>query len=295
LFEAGKALMQEKRYVEACAKYQASHDLDREAVGTILNLALCHEAINKRASAWVEFREVAARSSAAKREDRVAIAREHEAKLLPLLAYVTIVVEPKARVQGMRVELDGQPVDEAAWGTTDLPIDPGKHIVTSTAPGRPTSVQEVLVSEAPRARQSVVVTAPAEPPVDRGAPEPATAPTGHRTLGLVLGAAGLAATATGVVFGIVATNRYAHAETLCANDLCPDQATRSDAEGSIRTAKEEALVSDVAIGVGLAALLVGGYLVLTSTSAPSPPRSTAVRVLPAASARAAALQLSAAW
>src|SRR6476646_2818243 len=80
LFLEGKALMQQQQYELACEKLQASHDLDTTATGTLLNLALCHEQINRTASAWAEFRQVEAESTG-RREDRVTLAREHETKL----------------------------------------------------------------------------------------------------------------------------------------------------------------------------------------------------------------------
>ena len=295
LFEEGKTLMQEKRYVEACAKLQASHDLDKEAMGTLLNLALCHEVINKRASAWAEFRQVAAKS-ALKREDRVALAHEHEAKLLPMLSYVTIVVAPEARIPGLAIELDAQPIDEAAWGTA-LPVDPGKHVVQSSAPGRLAGTQELVIAEDMAERQSLTVAALAPLPIDDRAPEPSARATGQGTLGLVLGAVGIAASTTGVVFAILAANKYSHATGLCPKDVCPDQRTRNDANDGIRVAKTDALVADVTIGVGAVALLTGAYFVLTSRRAEPPPAPspTALHLVPSASMHAGALQVSAAW
>ena len=251
LFEAGKTLMQQKRYVEACAKLEASHDLDKEAIGTLLNLALCHEVINKPASAWAEFRQVAAKS-AVKREDRVALAREHEAKLFPLLSYVTIVVAPAARAPGLAIELDGQPIDEAAWGAA-LPVDPGTHVVHSSAPGRLASTQQLVIAEDKAERQSLTVKALGTPQPAERAPEPSRRATGNLALGVVLGAVGIAAGTTGAVFGGIAASKNSHAKALCANDVCPDEATRSDAAGGIRAAKTDALVADVTIGVGAAA------------------------------------------
>src|SRR5690242_6954553 len=89
LFMAGKEYMREKEYEKACAKFKASHDIDKTATGTLLNLALCHEQINKPASAWAEFRQVTAESMGP-REDRFRLAREHEAKLFPILSWVTV-------------------------------------------------------------------------------------------------------------------------------------------------------------------------------------------------------------
>src|ERR1700744_6120074 len=91
LFVEAKGLMQQGKTEEACAKFRASYKLDGTATGTLLNLALCHEQLGKNASAWSEFREVAG-ESAGRRQDRVDIAKEHAAKLEPLLAHVKFSV-----------------------------------------------------------------------------------------------------------------------------------------------------------------------------------------------------------
>ena len=291
LFEQGKVLMRDKHYEEACAKFKASHDLDKNATGTLLNLALCHEAINKRATAWAEFRQVAA-ESAGKREDRVAVAREHEAKLLPTLSYVTIVVEPQARVPQLKIELDANPIDDAAWGT-ELAIDPGKHVVRTLAPGRPAGDQELVIDGERVERRSLVIVLPEPTPASRAAaPVPQNS---RRTLGIVLGSAGIATIGVGLIFGLVATNKNRHLRTLCDHDVCPDEPTRSEARDELRAAKTDALVSDITIGVGAAAVLAGAYFFITSRAQAPSSSPSAVRVMPLASAHDAKLQMSVTW
>src|SRR5258706_7643021 len=64
LYQKGRQLMTEGKFAEACPKFGESYRLDA-ATGTLLNLASCHEAEHKLATAWLEFTEAVA---AAKRD-----------------------------------------------------------------------------------------------------------------------------------------------------------------------------------------------------------------------------------
>src|SRR5262249_41226110 len=132
LFAEGRRLMAAGDYEAACPKLAASQKLD-PGVGTMLNLADCHEKSGKTASAWVEFREVISSARAAGSKEREQLARTRAAALEKKLARLTITVDGAgAKVQVTR---DGVAIDHAAFGTA-VPVDPGKHVVEATAPGK---------------------------------------------------------------------------------------------------------------------------------------------------------------
>jgi hypothetical protein len=271
LFREGKALMKEQQYERACEKLTASYGLDRTATGTLLNLALCHEQTNKTATAWAEFRQVAAESTG-RRDDRVTFAREHEAKLLPMLSRLTVVVPEAARVPGLRVRLDERTViDEMSWGK-ELPVDPGKHEIEASANGRVSANKEVVVGDT---ADHVSVTL--DPLAAR--PEGATAPRtddGARTrrwVGFALGGVGLSAIGIGLAFGATAGSRNDEAKALCPNNLCPSPTVKDDASAKLSAANTSANVANVLAAVGTLAIIGGLVLVLTA-------RSNAVRVSP---------------
>ena len=102
LFRRGKAFTAQGKHAEACPMYDESHRLDPQ-MGTLLNVALCHEQVGRTASAWGEFRAVEqqARAASPPREDRVKLAREHADKLEPRLSRIKVVVPAGARPSGL--------------------------------------------------------------------------------------------------------------------------------------------------------------------------------------------------
>jgi hypothetical protein len=287
LFADGNALMADRRYEEACAKFKAARDLDGKATGSLLNLAICHEITKKPASAWAEFRQVAAESEK-ERPDRVKVAREHERKLLPILSYLTVTVPPDARAPGLVVELDARPLVLEAWGS-EVPIDPGGHVLRASAPGKVPATQDfVILAEADR--RHVVVAPLADVPRED---EPRS--TSQRTLGFVAGGAGLASIGVGLVFGLAASNRYSSATSVCPkNDVCDTKDQKIDADHNLSVAKTDAIVSDITVGVG-AALLVGGVVLVLTSSGSSAPKASALRVVPTASPSGGGMIVGSTW
>jgi hypothetical protein len=149
LFQDAQQLMAQRRYKEACPKFAESQRLDA-GTGTLLNLAACHEAEGKTATAWGEFNAARALSQQGGRMDRVSFANEHIKSLAPRLCRLTIEVPETSKVDGLVIELDGVILESAAWGAP-APIDPGKHQIRVSAPGKEAWQREVyLIGDAAR-------------------------------------------------------------------------------------------------------------------------------------------------
>ncbi|MCA9632308.1 MAG: hypothetical protein KC766_31865, partial [Myxococcales bacterium] len=123
LFQQAKKLKDAENYEEACPKFAASNKLD-PALGTLLNLADCHEQQGLTASAWAEFLEAATLARRAGQVDRAQVAQERATALESRLVRVSIVVKGKSRIDGLEIKQDGSPVYAATWNTP-VPIDPG--------------------------------------------------------------------------------------------------------------------------------------------------------------------------
>lgn len=271
LFLEGRRLMAEKRYGEACPKLAESHRLDPGG-GTILNLAFCHEAEGKTATAYRAYGEALAWARTDARPDRAEIAHARLDALEGKLARLVVVLGPGARAAGMVVERDGTSITEGAFGEPD-PVDPGEHVVTATADGK--EPFQTTVRVAPGARVTVVV-----PPL-----APSRGPSGTRIAAHVTAGLSLAALGTGAFFGIRALMKEDEARARCQGALCPDAASLGVAEDGRTAAK----IADVMLGVGAVSLVTSATLYWVSrTKSPEAP-SASIAIAPSAGSGATLL------
>jgi hypothetical protein len=291
LFVEAKSLMQQGKIEEACAKFRASHKLDPTATGTLLNLALCHEQLGKNASAWSEFRAVSG-ESAGRRQDRVDLAKEHAAKLEPLLAHATFFVPAEAKVHGLTLKLDDdEPIESAAWGTR-VPVDPGKHVLEISAPGKITAKRTFVVASGPNDQDVVVTPLTDAPHTVSITTEDADALRTRRMIGFAVGGVGIGAVAVATIFGITAIGKNNDAVDRCPSDHCKSQKDVSSSTSDLSSSKSSATVSTILFFAGGAA--VAGGLALVILSRPKNLES-AMRVDMRLNVHAGGLSLSGAW
>lgn len=262
LFARGKQLIDQGHTSEACAAFAESQQLD-PAGGTLLRLALCHEAEGKLASAWLEFTEVVRVSKEAAGEptkltERVRIAHEHLAAIEPRLPKLVVSVPEGARAEDLRVTANGLPRNSGIWGVA-VPIDPGQVEVVAAAPGRQTFRTTVRAEEG---RQVIVEVPPLDADVAAGPPvasaphdevAPKTSPL--RPVGIGVAAAGVAALGVGAYFGLTAISKWSD-----SNKQCPGTTCNAEGVSLSHDAKQAATISDVTLGVGVAVLAAGVIL-----------------------------------
>jgi tetratricopeptide (TPR) repeat protein len=287
LFEEGAALVEKGEFAPACEKLAASQELD-PALGTLLRLADCYDRLGKTASAWASFKQAAAMARTSAQADREAMAAERAADLEARLSRLTVVVTNQSAGDSLRVRLDGVEVPRASWGSA-LPVDPGSRRLEVDAPGYEPWSQQLAIAAGP-ATQKVEV-----PPLV-SAPEAAAPPAGEtpsalaaseqerpggtqRTFAYVLGGVGLAALATGGVFGYLAYDKNEQSLDRCLKEdpnACSQEGARLRED-----AQSRAQIANIAAGAGAGLLATGLVLLLTAPSG----RSESGRVLPALDAR----------
>jgi hypothetical protein len=279
LFREGRSLMDAGNFAAACPKLAESYAQDA-ATGTLLALAMCQEQAGQTASAWASYAEVISRAKQDGRADREQAARDHLSALDPRLSRLTITVDAgTAALPGLLVTRDGKPVGQGVWGT-GVPLDPGEHVVEATAPGKQLWKTTVKIGAQPEA-QTVQVPAledeAATPPAGVAPPEatpqaaePAAADSGAstggaplRTVGLVVGGAGIVGLGVGTFFGLHAKslNDQSKQDGHCTPSNECDAiggANRDDAKSAANVATVALIAGGVLTATGVTLFLVGG-------------------------------------
>lgn len=175
LFESGRALAAKGEHERACPLFEEALLLVN-GTGTMYNLADCWERIGRSGSAYEMFMAAATAAERDRQGARARVARERAQALEPQLTRLRFDVggnEPGLRLRYDERELEGGSLH------APLPVDPGRHRITATAPGRqpwsydvdvPPGAGLVIVT-VPRL-EPVGVAAPSEPPKALPAPLP---------------------------------------------------------------------------------------------------------------------------
>jgi hypothetical protein len=276
LFREGRDAVKRGDYVTAYAKLDESYRLD-PAVGTLLNLADCSEHIGKVATAWQLFRQAAERLGPD--DNRLPAAKVRIASLAPRVPRLTIVLAPSAP-PGTTVTRDAIALGAGSMGT-ELPIDPGKHVLVVTAPGRLPNRFEVQVGEGKSESVTVEPGAPApDLPPDRG-PKGAPGTVGPpgpaagggvgtlRAAGFVVGGVGVVGLGVAIATGLILPGKKSIVDEHCGADkLCDAEGYEAAQSGQTLSTVNTTMwvIGGIATGVGVALVIAGGESAKPSTA-----------------------------
>ncbi len=265
LFREGQKLMEERRYGEACPKFEAAYKKDG-ALGTLINLAFCHKEQGANWYSWLEFREAEVKATELNRNDRRDFAHARLAELEKGLPKV--VIDNPQKVPLTEVLVEDRKVWEAERGAL-FAAEGGQRKFTFRAKRKKQATAIIMVSRGDRAQHVPVpdmqdataddVPPPAIVPVDPPkrdvvSPPPPPASSAQRTIGWVAIGAGASAAVLGTVMGAIAIFG------VCGHRECQGGA-RDDAS-------KIALTSTVSYTVA-GVVLVGGLVLLLTAPPPT--------------------------
>jgi hypothetical protein len=291
LFREGQARLRAGDTHEACELLSQSQRID-PALGTLLNLAVCHERADRIGSAYHEYVLAAKQAHDQNEPERERFARERASELERRIPRMRIDVADAP--QDLSIQLDGRSLDPSDYAA-EIRTDPGQHRIDVTASGKKpwrrddiraepqnvTVVHVVLDDDASTGKstsaRSVATTVSDHPPFEGGS-SPST-----RAWGFAAGGAGL------VSYGVaIALLARAHALDLQSERDAAEAKKVSPPDPVHKAAAYEhhdaAVASQswglAAMGVGTLAMGVSAYLLLKARDAPRASVATIIEVHP---------------
>lgn len=268
LFQNGTALMQEQKFAEACAKFEASNAIE-PGLGVKLWLADCYDRAGRTASAWAVFSESAAMAQKTGQDDRAVAATQRAADLETRLSKLELVPPAEGLPAGVSVALDGAPIPTGSVGSA-LPVDPGDHTLVVSAAGYKSLTLHQTVPAGPASVRlditrlelaPVPVAPPKRATLDA---EPATPGHTQRVLGYSLGGLGLLSLAGGGLLGLRARDLNQQSLDHC---LVSDPNACNEQGASLRgQAQNFGNAATAAAIAGGALVATGVVIVLTAPS-----------------------------
>jgi hypothetical protein len=283
LFEEGKQLFDRGNFAAACSRFEASLAM-QPGIGARLWLADCYESLGRTASAQRQF-TLAAREAQKAGDKRAQVAQRRADTLEARVVKIVVTVEHPT--EGERVDVDGLAV---ASGQEPVAVDPGRHLVTATAPGR--AAWEVSFdATSPDHRVTVVVPelglpprqeSPPPPPTRASlppAPEPDRLDT-RRIAGGVTAGVGALSLAAGSVLAILAIRDNGSSRDGCDTTCTPeahDQRLRAIHEANAATVTF--IAGGALVATGAVLFFLGSHVASTPSVAIAPSASGARAIL----------------
>lgn len=179
LFKAGKELAAQGNYKDACPKFEASYKHEA-LLGTLMNMADCHEKVGAIARAWSEWGAAYENARKAADAPRADLSKRRQDALEPRVPKLKVTVTGSA--PGLEVWRDDRALDSLEYDV-DLPIELGRHTIRVK---RGTAVLESQERVAEESAHLVVSFDIAKIAADHPAPveEKKDAITPHNALGI---------------------------------------------------------------------------------------------------------------
>ena len=266
LMDEADRLVEDKRYAEALPKYERAHALMRvpttgiEVARTLAAMGRSVEAVEAAVAVQrLPRAEPEPKAFAAARKE----AEELAARLSLRVPTVQIDLAPDLDASRVRVDIDEQPVPPELT-LAPRAVNPGRHTLRVTSPGRVQKTFTVDAKEGSRTRLRVVLEEGGE---GGGLPPLAIAGLAVAGVGLVVG----------TVTGIVSLGHASDARTACGPDTNNCAPTARD---PIRAAETTGWVSTISFVLALGGGGLAAHALLSRSSAPPPAAGTTASAAP---------------
>jgi len=167
LFVEGRALLDKQQFKEACEKFHAAQEREKQNVAILLNLGLCYEKQNRNATALKWYRQTQTTASENKDpsiKEYEDAAKERTADLAGKVSKVTFNFGAGFQVEGSEILMDNAPIDKQQL---IVEVDQGTHVIEARAPGKTPSRKELVVEDNTKSLTytfDALVDAPTGPP-----------------------------------------------------------------------------------------------------------------------------------
>jgi len=134
-FHAGRELMKDGKFADACPKFEESERAD-PASGTLLALAYCQELSGLLASSYANYLAAADLAAKEGQAERQKAAGERAEGLSKRFSTLTVRVPAElSQLAGLKVQRDGLELERISYNVA-IPLNGGTHAIEVTAPGR---------------------------------------------------------------------------------------------------------------------------------------------------------------
>lgn len=272
MFDEAQKLKAEGRPAEACKKYEEALTYNRNAVGTLLNVALCAEEAGKYATA-VKYYTLA--RDLAREHDLAEHRQAAEDKLMitaPLVSHLAIAFAEKADNMKLVIDDEVVPIDKSE----DIVIDSGSHHVVVTAPGR---VPYDITVEVEKSKAKAIAVPKLGYPV--------TVTKSRRTVGKILTFSGAGLVVTGIGLGLYGYVSYNG--QIGPGKNCTDESPPMCNEEGYRITNDALTFGTFGTFIGAAGVAVAGIGAYLWFFGPGTPAERNVAIVPTLAPESAGL------
>lgn len=265
-FRAGTALEAANDWGNALARFREVVAV-KPSPQVLFHIGRCLEHLGKWTEALGQYRLAADMVEPGKKD----VLKEIESARTALEARMPkLIIRRGIGADSVSISVDGLVLGAPLIGS-ELPLDPGAHLVVATEDGKERFSQKIAIHEnesksvtidiQPASVAGSASVAPAAVPVEPVPSDKIAGSSGRRPLGFVVGGVGVASLVASGVFFYLRQQTISDLDKVCIDGHCPPDSKSTEDSGKLYQT-----VSQVTLGVGAAGVALGAVLILSGKS-----------------------------